>query len=647
MVKRKQIAHRSKLRQERELAIRNKIKIKQKKKFNEELFDLVKTENIDSLDFKSKKEIIIKLFNLVISFPNENFDKIKLLLVFLQDKNIKIVLKSMRLLTKLFIDILPSYKIREDLDEKNNSGAGKNKLLSKEVESTQTFERNLLKFYEKFLNALEIFAKSPIPNMNKNLTNIDDIENAKAIIKPNIIQILQEFSLQIIGELFGKFYLFNCADKIYRIIIECLTESPFSISKDSKLSAYSALNKVLSIQDNTANMLQLKLDIINLISHYVFIRPHDNFPLDILNLFLSHRIDFPDLNAAKAAYEEKYNLKDIKFGTKEKNSLMSENKLKTKQQERIERRDKKKLIQEKEKIIKNLKREMNEYENQENPRQIYNFNLKMLKKILIVYLDILKFKQESPLIKSVLHGIGQLSENINVEILLDVQKVIHDYVVNLLSKKNNNKKNPEKNKLENATSEKKLFAITGIKTIILISQKLTKEIINMEDTKLINSAYVFLQETLELTGKMGIEEMFTILEVLELLFIKNRQYSLDTVGSFIKRIAIFIDAFKEVNENSEKFVSSFLLILKRIVQRYPNLNGLLINDEDLFDYRMPDPAIANGKQTNIYKEINSIKNRFVVFSKLVRQLCDYILNADKINPIFQSMNYFEMIMDKK
>ena len=423
-------------------------------------------------------------------------------------------------------------------------------------------------------------------------------------------------------------------------MIECLTETPMNISTESKSHSFSALSLVLSIQDNTGNMLQLKLNIIKLISHYVFIRPHENFPNNILDLFLSHRIDFPDLTAAKQAFKEKYNLNDIKFGSKEKNTLMSENKLKTKQQERIERRDKKKLFVEKDKILKNMKREMNEYENQENPRQIYNFNLKMLKKILFVYLDILKFKQESPLIRSVLHGIGQLCENINVEILLDIQKVIHDYVINLLSKTCNRGKSHK-------NEERKLFAITGIKTIILISTKLTKDIINMEDTKLISSAYVFLQETLNLTSKINVDEAFTILEVLELLFIKNRQYSLDTVGSFIKRIAIFIDAFKEINEKSENFISSFLLILKRIIQRYPNLNGLLLNDEDIFDYKMPDPAIANGKQTNIYKEINSIKDRFQKYSKIVRQLCEYILNADKINPIFQSMNFYEMLMDKK
>lgn len=646
MVKKRQSGQRSKLRQERELVLRNKLKMKQKKKFNEEIFDLIKSENIDGLDFKSKKEIISKLFNLIISFPNDNYDKINLLIVFLQDKNIKIVLKTIRLLSKLFIDILPSYKIREDLDEKNNSGAGKNKQVSKDVEKIQTFERCLLKCYEKFINVLEIFAKTSPPKNNYFSSNDknDKCEDNKNLFteekkrkeKMFAIIILQEFSIKVLGELLEKFSLFNCADKIYRILIESLTESEEKVQKEAKKSAFSSLSKVLETKDNTSNMLQLKLDIIKLISHYVFIRPHEHFPENILDLFLSHRIDFPDLTKSQAPLDEKLNLNDIKFGKKEKNSLLSENKLKTKQQERIERRERKKMLLEKDKILKSIKREMSEYDTQENPRQIYNYNLKMLKKILLVYLDILKYKQDSHLMKSVLYGIGQLSENINVEILLDIQKCIHDYVINLLSKKNVNSNNVKK--------ENKLFAITGIKTIIVISEKLTKDIINMEDTRLINSAYVFLQETLDLANKLGVEEVFTILEVLELLFIKNRQYSLETVGAFIKRIAISVNSFTEVNEKSAKFVSSLLLILKRILQRYPNLNGLLENDEDLFDYKMPDPAISNGKQTNIYKEIHSIKTRFLASSKLVKQLCEYILNAEKINPIFQSMNFYDMLM---
>ena len=540
----------------------------------------------------------------------------------------------MRLLTKLFKDIMPSYKIREDLDEKNNSGAGKNKQVSKEVEKVQTFERGLLKNYEKFLNILEIFAKNftpPVPKLKDSPISVP--------------KVLQEFSLQILGELFEKFHLFNLSDKIIRVLIESLTEEYKNVPKEIKVFAYNSLHNVLSNLNNTNNMLQIKLNIIKLLTHYVFIRPHENFPRNILDLFLSHRIDFPDLIANREKDEEKYNLKDIKFGTKEKNSLMSENKHKTKAQDKIERRERKTLMIEKEKIVKSMKKEMGEYEVQINPRQIYSFNLKMLKKILLVYLDILKFKQNSPLIKSVLYGIGQLCENINIEILMDIQKCIHDYVISLLSKKNNNKMIDHYDNTSRRP-EDKLFSITGIKTIIMISNKLTKDIINMEDTKLINSTYAFLQETLDLTSKINVDEAFTILEVIELLFIKNRQYSLDTVGSFIKRIAIFINAFTEVNEKTEKMVSSYLLILKRIVQRYPNLSGLLMNDEDLFDYAMIDPSICNGKQTNIFKEINNVKARFSSFSKLVRQLCEYILNADRINPIFQSMNYFDMLVNK-
>ena len=64
--------------------------------------------------------------------------------------------------------------------------------------------------------------------------------------------------------------------------------------------------------------------------------------------------------------------------------------------------------------------------------------------------------------------------------------------------------------------EDKLFSITGIKTNIMISNKLLKNIIIIEDKKLINFIYTFLQETLDLTIKINLDEAFNILGVIEL-----------------------------------------------------------------------------------------------------------------------------------
>ena len=91
----KESSHRSKLRKEREDRLRNKQKQSQKKRMNEDLTSMIKAENIDDLDFGSKKKIIIQLQNLIISFPNENYDKIEMLLTFSQDKNVKIIMKTM------------------------------------------------------------------------------------------------------------------------------------------------------------------------------------------------------------------------------------------------------------------------------------------------------------------------------------------------------------------------------------------------------------------------------------------------------------------------------------------------------------------------------------------------------------------------
>ena len=123
----------------------------------------------------------------------------------------------------------------------------------------------------------------------------------------------------------------------------------------------------------------------------------------------------------------------------------------------------------KKKIIKSMKKEIRELEDREDYKLIYQMNLKMLKKILLVFFDILKTKPNSPLMGSVFNGISKLCENINVEILKDLQNCIYENIKNLI----------KNNKLS--------LAILGLKSNLTIANNLTKEIVSLEDRYLITS----------------------------------------------------------------------------------------------------------------------------------------------------------------
>jgi hypothetical protein len=583
---------RSQIKREREIRLKSKLKHNQKKRDNEELAHLIKTENLDNLDLESRKKTLITLYKLISSFPYDNADKYTLMLVFLQDKNSKVILKAIKLIKQLLDDLVPSYKVRTEQPKEKQS---------KEVETIRSFELSVLGLYEEFIKNLSVFIK--------------------AFKKDNpSMKTIREFSYLVISGLFVKYHYFNHSELLYRILIEGLYDNDNAV----KSICFDGLFKVLSIIDNSANMLDLKLELIKLISHYVFIKQHTQFNPNVLDLFTAHRIEFPDISKKT---DEKMDLNNIKFGKKIK--YEQPNKFMTKQQMRIEKREEKKLQSEKNKIVRQMHKEMNEYDNAPVPKAIYYSNLKILKKILLVYFDIIKHKRDSPLIRSVLKGIGILSENINVEILLDLQKCLYSYINFALT--------------ESPSVKQKIFSITALKTCLNIADKLTKEIISIDDTNLTNSTYLFLhvignQHVQELTK----DDLFILLEIIEMLLIKNRQYSLDITASFIKKLAIF------TTKLDENFLPSFLLLLKRVIERYPNLLSMVdINDEDNFSYKSTDPSLSNGRLSNICGEINSIKEKYksskTEKGKLIRQLTDYI-KTEKINSIFSSINFYDILV---
>jgi hypothetical protein len=602
----KESSHRTKLKKERENRLRSKQKQSQKKKLNSDLFDLVKKENIDALDKIQKLKVIEELFKLIISFPEENHDKIDLLLEFLQDKNLKIIMKTMKVVRNLFCDLLPSYKIKID-QETNSNNKKKNidgkKSLSKEVQSIQSYEKCLLKYYEKFLGILSIFLKT-FSSSNKSSS------------KPAISKFLV-FTMETVTSLFNKFYLFNLNDILYKIIIEKLTDSNEEIRK----KCFESLMNILSLKDNSSSTLELKYEVIKLISHFVFVKPHEKFDKNVLDLFTFHKIEFPDLKKEK---DEMNKLADIKFGKSEKIEMESD--FKTKKQMQIAKKEKKMLMREKEKIIKNLKKEMNEYDNYSSQKAIFHINLKILKKILLVFFDILKFKKDSPLIRTVLNGIGVLCENINVEILLDLQKCIYEYITYCLN--------------QTQDTENKIYCVTALKSCLNITEKLTKEIISIEDSNLLNTTYLFICKLVQdsFLQYMTREDFFTLLEILDICLLKYRLYSLDTVSAYLKRLAMLSSKLKE------KYVPAFLLLIKRILQKYPAMKNMRENDEDFFDYGITiDPSICNGKQSNIYKELELISKNYKN-SLAIKKIIDYIRKDDKNNPQLATMSYFDLLL---
>ena len=111
---------RSKLKEQRLIRLKAKLKQSTKQKENDELFKMITVDSIDSLSEKEKFDTLLKLYKLVISFPDTNSDKLKLIMLFMKDNSLKVIARTSKYLRNIFIELLPSYRLNDQMNNGNN-----------------------------------------------------------------------------------------------------------------------------------------------------------------------------------------------------------------------------------------------------------------------------------------------------------------------------------------------------------------------------------------------------------------------------------------------------------------------------------------------------------------------------------------------
>lgn len=81
----------------------------------------VTAELMAEMSFGQKISIVKTIKNEIISYPAYRYRKLRDLLTFCEDpKDIDVVLKAVTALCDVFVDIIPSYKVREMGDKSEN-----------------------------------------------------------------------------------------------------------------------------------------------------------------------------------------------------------------------------------------------------------------------------------------------------------------------------------------------------------------------------------------------------------------------------------------------------------------------------------------------------------------------------------------------
>ena len=586
--KTKESFHRSKIKQQRILRLKSIKKEKQKQQNNNEFFKIFQQENIDELSPKEKLEIMNQLYKILISYPESNTDKFSLMLLFLKDNSITVISKAVEYLQNIFIESIPLYRIKEFQNSKQKE--------SKEVKRMHSQEKNLLLNYGQFIDDIKL--------LDQSFNN-----------KKECIELRKKFCAALSG-LFERFYYFNYENKLYGYLIDKLSDA----NNDIKHQAYISLYNVLSKVDNSKTMFELKFNIIKRLISSINNKNHKRFDEKVMDLFTAHRMIFPDYVKENENMKNKIDLSDLKYaGPSVSTSTNKHDYIKA-------QRQLKEFNREKNKIIKSMQKDMNEIEKRYDSKMIYFMNLKILKKILLLFFEILKNYQESELVGGVFNGISTLCENINVEILIDLQKCIYENIKYLIKNKKLSK------------------ALLGLRANLNIAKKLTKEIVSVEDSYLITSSYQIICFYInDKSNTLNKDDLYIIFEVIEMILLKNRMYSIDTSAAFVKRLVILCK-----NNDNENYITGMLLLIKRILAKYPSLSFLVDSNEadfDNFDYKNTmDPSLCNGKLTNIISELNYIQNKYSNNNKTIKKLIEYIIKEQKTNMELSSLNFYDYLL---
>ena len=584
--KQKESFHKSKIKEQRILRLKSIKKEKKKQQNNSEFFKIYTQENIDKLNTKEKLEIMSQLYKILISYPESNSDKFSLMLLFLKDNSINVILKAAEYLKNIFMESIPLYRINES---QNNAKE------SKEVKRMKGQEKNLLLNYGLFIDDIKLLDQS--------------FNNKKECLD------LRKKFCEFLSELFEKFYYFNYEYKLYGYLVDKLSDNDIDIKKKAFLSLYNVLAKTI----NSKNMFELKFNIIKRIINSINNKNHKRFDENVLDLLTAHKLAFPDYVKDNENLKNKIDLSDLKYGGP------SVSLSKNKQEYKKAQRNLKEFNKEKNKIIKSMIKDMNEIERKDDTKMIYFMNLKILKKILLLFFEILKNNKDSELIGGVFNGISTLCENINIEILLDLQKCIYETIKYLITKR------------------KITLALLGLRANLNIAKKMTKEIVSVEDSYLITASYQIICFYInDLNYEIKKDDLYIIFEVIDMILLKNRMYSLDTSAAFVKRLSMLCK-----NINNENYIIAFLLLIKRILSKYPSLNFLVDANEsdfDNFDYKNNlEPSLCNGKLTNILEELNCVLNKFHQ-NKNIKKLIEYIIKEQKANIELNSLNFYDFLL---
>ena len=422
---------------------------------------------------------VSKQGNRTVFIFESNHRKIDDLLVLCEDSSIEVVIAAIKQLIFVFCDILPDYKIREEI---NTQKEGK-VTLSKDVRKLREQEAYLLDAYKRFLQILETFSKFKCINMSDSLK--------KKYMK------LKIEAFDIYSICLGKLSHFNYIKNIIKVVASKLASKVTEINKICTKAIFDLMsNKAVHTQE-------LKLFAIEEIAKQLKSRPHVLFQSNILECLGLHNIiirkdDIEFLN------EETVKIEQLK---KEVRKKFRKGKFSEARDQKME-------------IIKELKEADAIGVDIEKSSSINN---KIIMAILGIYFDFLKNRVTSPLLRGVFLHLPNFATHVNIEIVWDLLNVLREYVDVELKRKKLNLSNL-------ITALLCCFQIITIGAGNAFNDVEEKDFSNC----LYNTTVLIMNEI----STLHITDLLAYLKTVNIALIQKRQYSNDLLMAFLRRLSL-------------------------------------------------------------------------------------------------------------
>ena len=163
--------------------------------------------------------------------------------------------------------------------------------------------------------------------------------------------------------------------------------------------------------------------------------------------------------------------------------------------------------------------------------QTSKYNNMLIKEVLAIYFDVLKNKSESPLLRSVFLGLPSFTQYVNVEIVWDLINVLREYLKMTMDQGEED---------SDIIKKKKNFNVSNVLSGLLCAFQLIDvgagNAFNVEEKDFIDALYAVVLRLV--SGDHAHSDFLAFLKCMTIVFINRRQYSIDLVNAFLKRLAV-------------------------------------------------------------------------------------------------------------